>query len=101
MELNFLLDQKSGIMAFYTQFWFWLLVIALLFIIVGIIFHFSGGHTGWVIFFMFFGIFLLLIAILAAAITGAAGVAEKQSERAFQFASTPEGQQLIKTAVLA
>lgn len=82
-------------MAFYTEIWFWLLIIGIAFILIGVIFAFSH-HTLWFIIFLLLGIFFIIIAIIAAAVSGGAHIAQQQSESLLNFAKSPEGQQTIQ-----
>ena len=71
--------------------WFWLLMIAILFFIVGIILLALVG-TGW-------GVLLILLGVLFLIVAGVTGFISSSRQTAVELLNTPAGAQLIGAAV--
>ena len=89
---------------FWHHFWFWLLVISVVLLIVGIFVKEALGAGGWADLVILLGVLGLISGILAGLLSGVGSTLNTQTKNFSDFLNTPAGGQIagavLKAAVI-
>lgn len=85
-------------MSLFSQAWFWILLVSLILIIGGIIWH-SATHSDWGIFLVVIGVLFLIFGILVAIFSELLSYSKSQTQQLTTLATSPAGQEAITKAL--